>query len=388
MREFVTLVSVLALTACNAAGDTSGNNAATASAAAPASGRAFTAQPVAKFNEPWAMTFLPDGHFLVTEKKGQLRLERPLGAAANGNIISVASVPGVDYGGQGGLGDVVLHPDFRRNGLVYLSWVEAGGANTRGAAVGRGRLVYDGNSARLENFQTIWRQTPKVEGRGHFGHRLAFGPDGKLYISNGDRQKFDPAQDMSASLGKVVRLNDDGSVPADNPFSSRGGVAAQVWTLGHRNILGLAFDGKGQLWASEMGPKNGDEFNRIDRGSNYGYPIVSNGEHYDGKPIPDHSTRPEFQAPEITWNGVSPAGLMIYSGKLFPQWRGNAFMTGLSGQNIVRIAIDGKSAREVERFDMGARIREVEQGPDGAVYVLEDERNGTGGRLLRLAPAR
>jgi glucose/arabinose dehydrogenase len=297
-------------------------------------------------------------------------------------------VPAVDYGGQGGLGDVAIHPNFRTNGFVYLSWAEAGTGDTRGAAVGRGRLVYDGSSARLENFQTIWRQAPKVSGRGHYGHRLAFGPDGKLYISNGDRQKFDPAQDMSATLGKVVRLNDDGSVPSDNPFASRGGASAQIWTLGHRNILGLAFDARGQLWSHEMGPKNGDEFNLIERGTNYGYPIVSNGDHYDGKPIPDHPTRPEFNAPEITFNGVSPAGLMIYSGRLFPQWRGNAFMGGLSGQNLIRIALDGKTAREVERYDMGQRIREVEQGPDGAIYVLEDERNGAGGRLLRLVPAR
>jgi glucose/arabinose dehydrogenase len=232
----------------------------------------------------------------------------------------------------------------------------------------------------------IWRQTPKVEGRGHYGHRLAFGPDGKLYISNGDRQKFDPAQDMSGTLGKVVRLNDDGSVPRDNPWSSRGGVTAQIWSLGHRNILGLAFDGRGQLWSHEMGPKNGDEFNLIERGSNYGYPIVSNGDHYDGRKIPDHPTRPEFNAPEISWDGVSPAGLMIYSGNLFPQWRGNAFVGGLSGQTLIRVAMNGKTAREAERWDMGARIREVDQGPDGAIYVLEDERNGSGGRLLRITP--
>ncbi len=165
-------------------------------------------------------------------------------------------------------------------------------------------------------------------GRGHFGHRLAFAPDGKLYISNGEREKFDPAQDMSATLGKIVRLNDDGSVPTDNPFAKSGGAAAQIWSLGHRNILGLAFDGRGQLWVAEMGPKGGDEFNRIERGSNYGYPIVSNGSHYDGRDIPDHPTRPEFNAPEINWNALSPAGLMIYSGRLFPQWRGNAFVGG------------------------------------------------------------
>jgi glucose/arabinose dehydrogenase len=300
----------------------------------------------------------------------------------------VAGVPKVDHGGQGGLGDVVLHPNFGRNGLVYLSWVEAGDGDTRGAAVGRGRLVTQGGSPRLENFQVIWRQAPKVEGRGHFGHRIAFGPDGKMYVSNGDRQKFTPAQDMNGTLGKVVRLNDDGTVPRDNPFAGRGGVAAQIWSLGHRNILGLAFDGRGQLWSHEMGPKNGDEYNRIERGSNYGYPVVSNGDHYDGKKIPDHATRPEFNAPEITWNGLSPAGFMIYSGKLFPQWRGNGFVGGLSGQALVRVEMNGAAAREAERWDMGARIREVEQGPDGAIYVLEDERGGSGGRLLRLAPAR
>jgi glucose/arabinose dehydrogenase len=150
---------------------------------------------------------------------------------------------------------------------------------------------------------------------------------------------------MSATLGKVVRLNDDGSVPADNPFAKRGGATAQIWTMGHRNILGLAFNGRGQLWSHEMGPKGGDEFNLVERGSNYGYPIVSNGDHYDGRGIPDHPTRPEFNAPEITWNGVSPAGLMIYSGSLFPQWRGNAFLGSLSGKALIRVAINGTGAR-------------------------------------------
>jgi glucose/arabinose dehydrogenase len=381
---------LLLLGACNGYGEgiASGNSsAASAPAAAPSGPQGLAIQPVGSFKEPWAMTFLADGAALITQKSGELLLVPNPGAQAAAQS-KVAGVPSVDYGGQGGLGDVRLHPNFARNGLVYLSWVEAGEGNTRGAAVGRGRLVREGGNARLENLQVIWRQTPKVEGRGHFGHRLAFGPDGKLYISNGDRQKFDPAQDMSGALGKVVRLNDDGSVPSDNPFASRGGATAQVWTLGHRNILGLAFDGQGRLWSHEMGPKNGDEFNLIERGSNYGYPIVSNGSHYDGRDIPDHSTRPEFNAPEITWDGVSPAGLMIYSGKLFPQWRGNAFLGGLSGQNLIRVAINGNTAREAQRWDMGARIREVAEGPDGAIYVLEDSRNGTGGRLLRMTPRR
>lgn len=377
----------LLLAGCNgnAEGVGNGSTAAAAPRASEGTNRGFAITPLGQFEEPWAMTFLPDGHYLVTEKRGRLRLEAPVGQG--GRSISVEGLPTVDYGGQGGLGDVVLHPDFARNGLVYLSWAEAGPGDTRGAAVGRGRLVRSGDTARLEGFTTIWRQVPKFEGRGHYGHRLAFGPDGKLYIANGERQKFDPAQDMTATLGKVVRINDDGSVPRDNPFASRGGATAQIWTLGHRNILGIAFNERGQLWSHEMGPKNGDEFNLIERGANYGYPIVSNGSHYDGRDIPDHSTRPEFNAPEITWDGVSPAGLIIYSGKLFPEWRGDAILGGLSGRNLVRVEINGNTAREAQRWDMGARIREVEQGPDGAIYVLEDQRNGSGGRLLRLTPS-
>jgi len=387
----LTTLPAFLLTACSgsAEGVAAGNSALaqTAPAAQPANGRPFTVTPVASFKEPWAMTFLPDGSALVTQKSGELMWMAAAGAQASAKR-PVAGVPSVDYGGQGGLGDVIPHPDFARNNLIYLSWVEAGQSDTRGAVVGRGRLVTAGGTPRLEGMQVIWRQTPKVEGRGHYGHRLAFGPDGKLYISNGDREKFDPAQDMSGTLGKVVRINDDGSVPADNPWASRGGVTAQLWTVGHRNILGLAFNQRGQLWSHEMGPKGGDEFNLIERGTNYGYPIVSNGSHYDGRDIPDHPTRPQYNAPEISWDGISPAGLMIYSGKLFPRWRGNAFLGGLSGKNLVRVVIDGKGAREAERWDMGARIREVEQGPDGAIYVLEDERRGAGGRLLRLAPAR
>jgi glucose/arabinose dehydrogenase len=375
--------TLLALLGCSAATDAvaGGANEGAAAAHSQRGGKPFTVTPVTKFDEPWAMAFLPDGSALVTEKRGRLV------HWAGGKATAVAGAPAVDYGGQGGLGDVALHPKFAQNGLVYLSWVEAGQGDVRGAVVGRARLVRQGQP-RLEGLQVIWRQAPKVEGRGHYGHRLAFGPDGKLFISNGDRQKFDPAQDMSGTLGKVVRLNDDGSVPRDNPWAARGGVTAQLWSAGHRNILGLAFDGQGRLWSHEMGPKNGDEFNLIEKGSNYGYPLVSNGDHYDGKPIPDHSTRPDLNAPEISWNGVSPAGLMVYSGSAFPQWRGSAFLGGLSGQNLIRVAINGNQAREAERWDMGARIREVEQGPDGAIYVLEDERNGSGGRLLKLSAVR
>jgi len=343
----------------------------------------FDATPVARFDEPWAMAFLPDGTLLVSEKRGSLRRFDPRSARTG----KVEGVPEVDYGGQGGFGDVLPHPDFARNGWLYLSYAEPGPDDTRGAAVARARLTLDGEGGRLSDLKVIWRQQPKVGGRGHYGHRLAFGPDGKLWITSSERQKFDPAQDMSGNLGKIIRLNDDGSVPKDNPFAARGGVAAQVWSLGHRNALGIAFDAQGRLWEHEMGPAGGDELNLIERGANYGYPIVSNGDHYDGKPIPDHDTRPEFAAPKISWTPViSPAGFIIYSGKLFPQWRGNGFIGGLSSESLVRVAFDGDRAREAERYAMGARIREVEQGPDGAIWLLEDGKAPGNGRLLKLTP--
>jgi glucose/arabinose dehydrogenase len=374
------LVLLLLLAACSAS---NGSDAA----AQPASSatRPFAARPIATFDEPWAMTFLPGPgpRALVTERKGKLKLLW----SDTGRVGDVAGAPSVDYGGQGGLGDVVLHPDFERNRLVYLSWVEAGPSDTRGAVVGRARLVEEaGKGVRLDGLQVIWRQSPKLDGRGHFGHRIAFGPDGKLYISSGERQHFDPAQDMSANLGKVLRLNDDGTVPADNPFAGRGGVTAQIWTLGHRNPLGLAFDSRGRLWEIEMGPMGGDELNLIQRGRNYGYPIVSNGDHYDGRDIPDHPTHPEFEAPKVWWTPViSPGDFIHYSGSLFPQWQGDVLIAGLSSQALVRVDIDGDRAREAERWDMGQRIREVEQGPDGSVYLLED---GPGARLLKLTPAK
>src|SRR5690606_13658821 len=254
-----------------------------------------------------------------------------------------------------------------------------GGAGEAGARPGRRRPA--------RGLRVIWRQEPKVSGQGHFGQRIAFDRDGKLWISSSERQKFDPAQDMKANLGKMIRLNDDGSVPSDNPFVDQGGVAAQVWSLGHRNILGVAFDGEGRLWAHEMGPKGGDELNLIERGANYGYPIVSNGDHYDGKPIPDHDTRPEFHAPAVSWNPViSPAGFVIYSGDRYPVWTGSGLIGGLSSKSLVRIAFDGTHAREAERYDMGRRIREVEQGPDGTVWLLEDGTRDGQGWLLRLDP--
>jgi glucose/arabinose dehydrogenase len=344
----------------------------------------FVATPVATFDEPWAMVFLPDGKALVTEKAGKLLLVAASSAGTASFVMKarVGGTPTVDSAGQGGLMDVVLHPNFAQNRLVYLSWSEAG-AGGKGAALGRGKLVTDAKGARLEGFQTIFRASPFVSGGGHYSGRVAFAPDGKLFFTNGERQKFDPAQDKGGTLGKVLRLNDDGTPATGNPLVAQG-FRPEVWSYGHRNLLGIAFDAQGRLWEQEMGPRGGDEVNLILPGKNYGWPIVSNGDHYDGRNIPDHPTRPEFEAPKVSWNPViSPGGLMIYSGKLFPAWTGSAFIGGLSSQALIRVAFDGDKAREAERFDMSARIREVEQGPDGAVYVLED---GSGGRLLRLTP--
>ncbi len=340
----------------------------------------FQTTVIATFVQPWAMSFLPDGRALVTLKTGELLLINQAGET----LANVQGVPDVDFGGQGGLGDVVLHPDFADNRQLYISYAEAGSGKTRGAAVARATLADTEIGAELSELEVIWRQSPKVTGRGHFGHRLAFSEDGYLYVSSGDRQKFDPAQDLKQSLGKVLRLNADGTVPDDNPFSDQAGVAAEVWSFGHRNPLGLAFDSEGQLWNTEMGPRHGDELNLVERGANYGYPIVSNGDHYSGKEIPDHSTRPEFVPPAAYWvPAISPGSLMIYSGDLFPEYKGNAFIGGLSSQALVRVALLGSTAKEVERFAMGNRIREVEQGPNGAIWLLED---GGNGRLLKLTP--
>jgi glucose/arabinose dehydrogenase len=373
MRKHAKLAACAAAAAVAACGDFGGSFAQSP----------FTTTPVAEFNEPWAMAFLPDGRLLVTEKRGALKLY----SIATKQTGEVTGVPAVEYAGQGGLGDVVLHPRFGTNGYVYLSYAEAGERSLAGAAVARARLVLDAaNGGRLEDLAVIWRQNPKVDGRGHYGHRIAFGPDGFLYLSSGERQKFTPAQDLQQNLGKIVRLNDDGSVPADNPFAERGGVAAEIWSLGHRNPLGLAFDAQGQLWNVEMGPMGGDELNFVRRGANYGYPTVSNGDHYGGRDIPDHDTRPDLAAPAAFWNPViSPSSLLFYSGSEFPEWQGDAFIGGLSSTSIVRIELGaGGTAREAARYRMPARMRALEQGPDGAIWALED---GRGGRLLKLTAA-
>ena len=376
LPQHLLAASCLAVLAACSSG-TSNSTPAPAQATAPAG--PYVTDDIAVFQEPWAMAFLPDGRLLVTEKAGRLQL-----VGAEGDATPVEGVPDVAYGGQGGLGDVALHPDFADNRLVYISYAEAGEGGTAGAAVARARLELEGGTPALSGLEVIWRQVPKVRGQGHYAHRLLFGPEGYLWISSGDRQKFDPAQDMESNMGKLLRLNDDGSIPADNPFADQGGVAAQVWALGLRNPLGIDFDAEGRLWEVEMGPKGGDELNLIERGGNYGYPLVSNGDHYDGRSIPDHSTDPSFIAPVLDWTPViSPGGLLVYSGDAFPHWQGDAFIPGLSSQALVRVELDGDQAREAERLDLGGRIRAVEQGPDGSIWVLQD---GEDASLLKLSP--
>ena len=378
-------VLALATAACNGsarpAADSAGAAASGDTQATATGGRPFEVDVIAVFDEPWAMSFLPDGRLLVTEKKGRLKLVDVESGASH----DVTGLPKVDYGGQGGFGDVVPHPSFADNGIIYLSYAEAGDRDTRGAALARAKLVADADGGgTLEDFEVIWRQVPKVEGRGHYGHRIAFDDEGMLWLSSSERQKFDPAQDMASNMGKLLRLDEDGKPAAGNPFAADGGVAAEVWSLGHRNVLGLAFDAQGRLWDVEMGPAGGDELNLVERGGNYGYPIVSNGNHYDGRPIPDHDTRPEFIAPAVSWTPViSPSSLVFYSGDVFPEWAGSAFIGGLSSQSLVRVEFDGDEAREAGRFAMDSRIREVEQGPEGGLWLLED---GDGGRLLKLLP--
>jgi glucose/arabinose dehydrogenase len=359
----------------------------------------LTVESLAKIDNPWAMAFLPDGRLLITEKPGNLRI------FADGKLSEpITGVPKVEYHDQGGLLDVALDPNFADNGLVYLSYTEAAEKQPadareekdprlgdyqdlndvvlKGLAVARGRL----DGSKLEDVTVIWRQEPKMIGRGHFGGRLLFAPDGKLIITSGDRQRFDPAQDMTSNLGKIVRINPDGSMPEDNPFAGQDGARADIWSLGHRNELGAAFrPGTSELWVHEMGPKGGDELNLIERGKNYGWPVVSEGKHYDDADIPNHAEQPEFRKPDIAWvPSISPAGLIFYTGDKIEDWKGKALLGGLSSEAMIVVSFDGGKVAGAEIIKMGKRIREVAQAPDGAVLMLVD--GDSGGDLLRLAP--
>jgi glucose/arabinose dehydrogenase len=331
---------------------------------------------VSGLNHPWGMAFLPDGRLLVTERKGQLRI------LGKDNKLSepLQGVPKVFARGQGGLLDVALDPDFESNQHIYLSFSEPGQNNTASTALGRGTL--DNNQ--LTNFKVIFRQEPKVDGPNHFGGRIVFSPDGKIFLTLGERFKFKPAQDNSNHLGTIVRLNRDGSAADGNPFSGKADARAEIWSYGHRNVEAAAFDpATGKFWIAEMGPEGGDELNQPEKGKNYGWPVVSWGRHYDGKDIPDPPTRPDLADAKIHWTPViSPSGMEFYNDDLFPDLKGNMLIGGLSSQGLVRVELSGDQAKEVGRIDLNARIRDVEQAPDGSIYVLTDKRDGSVWKLV------
>ncbi len=344
----------------------------------------FDITEMATFDEPWAMAFEPGtGRLFITEKGGALKIYQP----SNGKTGTVTSgMPAVAYGGQGGLGDIAFAPDYMTSREIYLSWAAPDEGTKRRAVVGRGRLVCeDSLTCSIEGLDIIWRQDPAISSNGHFSHRMAFSPDGQyLFISSGDRQQREPAQDLSNNLGTVVRLLPDGTPAPGNPFADQGGVTAQIWSYGHRNLLGLAFDPDGNLWDIEHGPAGGDELNRVRPGANYGWPVVSGGQHYNGNPIPDHDTRPEFAPPAINWTPViAPGDFTFYTGSLFPDWRGDALIAGLKTIAIIHVAFEGDDAREIARYPMKARLRDIAQGPDGALWVVGD---GPGSKLLKLTP--
>ena len=399
---------VLVLAAC-------GSSNGTTAQPATSGGQPFAISTIAMFDNPWAMSFLPGTMTaLVTEKIGNLWLVD----ARTGAKQAVDGVPKVVVSSQGGLLDVVVSPNFAVDGLVYLTYSEPAPAGGSGLALARARLARDAGGAKLDGLQVIWRDPGGGQG-GQFGAIIVFAPDGKsLFLSSGERQRFTPAQDPSSPLGKILHLTLDGKPAPGNPGAGRVGepavtvfnpprdtesvgraarwrvawpgpnlTPAETWSTGHRNPYGLAFDAQGRMWETEMGPRGGDELNLILPGKNYGWPLVSEGENYDGVAIPKPSTRPDLEPAKLSWvPSISPTSLMIYSGGLFPEWKGSGFIGTLTGKGLIRVTFDGDRARKAEEWDMPrSRIRFVGQGPEGAIYLLED---GPGGNLLKLEPKR
>jgi len=328
---------------------------------------------------PWGLAFLPDGALLVTERPGRLRVIR------DGRLDPepVAGLPEIAAGGQGGLLDVALHPNFADNGLIYLSYASES-FFLRGTEVARARFT-DG---RLVDLETILEVRPKSRGGRHFGSRLAFGPDGTLYVTAGERGNPDRAQDLDDLAGSVIRITEGGAVPPDNPFVGRSDARPEIFSYGHRNPQGLTVHpDTGELWAAEHGPMGGDEINILSPGTNYGWPVITYGESYAGSPIGEGTSKPGMAQPVRTWvPSISPSGMAFYTGEAFPSWRGNLFLGALSGRALVRLELDGSRVVHEERLlqDLGLRIRDVRNGPDGTLYLLTDDPSG---KLLRLEPA-
>jgi glucose/arabinose dehydrogenase len=351
---------------------------------------------------PWAVEPLPDGAFLITEKAGRMRIVDAKGQVSEpiGGLLPVGQggvseesakggLPPIAARGQGGLLDVALSPNFAQDRTIYWSFSEQreGGSGT---SVATGTLSAD--RKQIENVRVIFRALPTYNNGLHFGSRLAFGPDQKLYITLGDR--FDKAtmrpqaQNTTSHIGKVVRINPDGSVPTDNPFAGQEGSLAEIWSIGHRNIQSSTFDDQGRLWTVEHGAKGGDELNLVEKGKNYGWPIISYGEEYTGEPIPGNITaKAGLEQPVYYWDPViAPAGMEFYTGSAFPEWRGNIFVGGLASQRLVRLVIKDNRVTGEEHLltDRGKRVRDVKQGPEGALYVVTDEAKG---ELWRIAPS-
>ena len=329
--------------------------------------------------KPWGIDFLPDGRLLVTLKKGKLHLLGTDGKLSD----AIKGTPDVFANGQGGLLDVAVDENFDSNGMVYLTFAEHGPGSKASTALGKARLNLQ--KMELENWEVIFSQQPKMKGDKHFGSRVVLAPDNQLFLVLGERFKYDPAQDLGSHLGKVIRINRDGSVPNNNPFMAQAGARPEIYSYGHRNIEAAAIDPQtGKLWVAEMGPLGGDELNQPEMGKNYGWPIVSWGKKYSGEDIPDPNTRPEFADVALQWTPViSPSGMIFYTGSMFPQWRNLMFIGGLSASAIVVVKVEGTAAEEVARLPLEARIRDIAQSPDGSIYFITDAQNGG---IFKLVP--
>ena len=375
------LAALFAVLACRPAPEIAAQIAGARSPQPPSTDGVVTAETVARgLVNPWGLDFLPDGRMLVTERPGRLRIVN------SGGTISapVSGVPTVAASGQGGLLDVAVDPAFASTGMIYLSYAEPGDGGA-GTSVARGRLV----GGALLDLQVIYRQRPKVVGSGHFGSRLVFAPDGALFITQGDRQGYrHRAQDLSAGMGKIVRVRTDGSIPSDNPFVGRDDAQPEIWSYGHRNVQGAALHPEtGQLWTVEHGARGGDELNHPEAGRNYGWPVITYGRDYSGFRIGEGTAKEGMEQPIYYWDPViAPSGMTFYTGDRYPGWAGSLLIGSLSPGGLIRLELaDGRVANETRYLgELRERIREVVQGPDGFVYLLTDSSEG---RVLRLVAA-
>ena len=332
-------------------------------------------------SNPWGLEFLPDGRMLVTERPGRLRIIDRDGRVSE----PLSGVPEVySAGGQGGLLDVALDPEFPTNNIIYLSFAEPGPDGTAGTSVVRARLA----AAGLDSIRVIYQQQPKVKGGNHFGSRIVVARDGTMWITQGERFAYrEQAQDLGSDLGKIVRLNRDGSVPRDNPFVSRAGARPEIWSYGHRNVQAAAMDpATGRLWTVEHGAKGGDELNHPEAGKNYGWPVISYGRNYDGSSIGEGAVKAGMEQPVYYWDPViAPSGMLFYTGDKFPEWKGSVFVGGLASQALVRLVLENGVVVKEERYlhELHERIRDVRQGDDGFLYLITDSSNGL---LLRVRP--